>query len=186
MMAEITNCPVCRQRCPVENLGCGRGETAIRALRSGEPGIVHERHAMGTADKLTMTFLRLGRMGSLALMDDDPQSRVLGMIAGHGNWMTQTQLAKRMGPQAKILEETLQTLETDGFIHRSPSEYDGGETKISLTERGLADAEKLRARRSEKAVDAFHALDEAEQDQLLTLMGKLDKDWRVRFGGFRK
>ncbi|MBO4677376.1 MAG: hypothetical protein J5633_07520 [Oscillospiraceae bacterium] len=184
-MEENKVCPGCLRHCEKGELNCGRGE----AIRVGElkpeggHGGPDRRPPDGqasAAQQLAFLLNGIGRMGRFALEPRDAAAPILDMLEGHRGWMTEQELARRLGPRGAGLSQTLLELEKPGWITRTAGRY-GPNPEVHITKAGRTRTRELGMKRGEQAEEAFRALSEEEQKQLASLLEKLSGDWRERF-----
>jgi DNA-binding MarR family transcriptional regulator len=79
---------------------------------------------------------------------------VLGLLERDGPQGT-SELARRERMRPQSMAETINELETDGLVRRSPDPTDGRRVQISLTARGRDQVRRSRARREEWLAQAI-------------------------------
>lgn len=125
----------------------------------------------------TMRFLYEGR-GS--------QKRILIVLDEIGNSITQRKLTERLGIQPGSASEVIAKLESAGYIRRTPNESDRRTADIELTETGKALAAEAKEQRMRRHEQMFSCLAEDEKNQLLSLLEKVNTDWKERYQGIRE
>lgn len=127
----------------------------------------------------TMRFLYEGK-GS--------QKRILIVLDENGSSITQRELTRQLGIQPGSASEVIAKLEGAGYVKRTPNETDRRTTDVALTAEGKSAAARARAERVNRHEQMFSCLSEDEKHQLLSLLGKVNKDWEDRYqdGGERK
>ena len=116
----------------------------------------------------TMRFLYEGK-GS--------QKRILIVLLETGK-ITQRALTERLGIQPGSASEVIAKLENAGLIRRTVSEEDRRTADISLTEEGKKQAAEAAEQRNRRHEQMFSSLSEDEKVQLLTLLEKINLDWK--------
>lgn len=96
--------------------------------------------------------------------------------------ITQRELTKYLGIQPGSVSEVLAKLESAGLITRSTSEADRRTVDISLTPSGREAAQEVMALRQNRHQEMFVCLSAEEKAQLLLLLQKINRDWKVRYG----
>ena len=114
------------------------------------------------------------------------QKRVLIVLEKQGGQMTQRELTRQLGIQPGSASEVIAKLEGAGYIERSPDETDRRTVKIQLTESGKQLAVEARAQRIQRYEEMFSGFTEAEKEELLSLLEKLNCDWELRYGHLRE
>lgn len=138
--------------------------------------------ALDTDGKLAVKLRELHHRGRGVMESRGGQGKILGILAREGS-MTQRALTEQLGIQPGSASEVIGKLERAGLIERSENAADRRTADIKLTEQGREQAESAP---KEKPV-LFSALSDEEKAQLLSLLEKLDADWKSRFseGGHR-
>jgi len=113
------------------------------------------------------------------------QKRILIVLSETGT-ITQRELTQRLGIQSGSASEVIAKLEHTGLVARSLSETDRRTTDISLTEEGRRQAQAAIDERVRRHKEMFSALTSEEKQQLLSLLEKVNSDWRVRYGSRRE
>lgn len=135
---------------------------------------INERLVMNLRDlSHTMRFLYEGK-GS--------QKRILIILEETGGRITQQRLTERLGIQPGSVSEVTAKLESAGYIRRSPNETDRRTMDIELTEKGKLLAVEAKNKRIARHEQMFSALCDDEKNVLLSLLEKLNNDWRERYG----
>ncbi|MDO4322120.1 MAG: MarR family transcriptional regulator [Lachnospiraceae bacterium] len=120
----------------------------------------------------TMRFLYEGR-GS--------QKRILIVLSEIGGSVTQKELTERLGIQPGSASEVIAKLEDAGYIKRTPNEADRRTINIDLTGTGKTAAEEARKERKQRHEQMFSCLSEDEKEELLSLLEKVNTDWKQRY-----
>ena len=125
-------------------------------------------------DSLMGQWMRAHRALERMPADHRGVKRVLRLLDLGGGSMTQHELMQLMDVRPGSLSELLGKMEARGLIARERGESDHRRVTICLTDAGQEKA-KERGRR-----DLFAALDDAEKEQLKTLLAKLTASWEDR------
>jgi DNA-binding MarR family transcriptional regulator/GNAT superfamily N-acetyltransferase len=102
------------------------------------------------------------------------QVRVLYELA-HRETSTASELAKELGLDTGYLSRILRGFQNDGLIERRPSEADGRQSLLRLTDRGQQAFAPLTARSSEQIGAMLSGLSPGEQDRLLAAMRTIEE-----------
>ena len=86
---------------------------------------------------------------------------------------TQLDLVKATHLKAPTISVVLQKLEHDGYVSRTPDQYDLRATRVYLTEKGRELDNKMKARIRAEEEEAMSNLTPSEYDTLLKLLEKL-------------
>ena len=86
---------------------------------------------------------------------------------------TQLDLVKATHLKAPTISVVLQKLEHDGYVRRTPDQYDLRATRVYLTEKGRDLDKKMKARIRAEEEEAMRNLTPSEYDTLLKLLEKL-------------
>lgn len=86
---------------------------------------------------------------------------------------TQLDLVKATHLKAPTISVVLQKLEHEGFVRRTPDQYDLRATRVYLTEKGREVDEKMRKRIRMEEEQAMSNLTSGEYDTLVRLLEKL-------------
>lgn len=108
------------------------------------------------------------------------QKRIL-IIIKEVESITQRDLTMRLGIQPGSVSEILSKLENAGLIQRTMSETDRRTANISLTDQGKQMACEAAEQRSRRHGEMFSCLTEHEKEELLTLLEKVNTDWKQRY-----
>lgn len=131
--------------------------------------------SLSRGDKLAFQLHSLSRrMAQNQPREKAGQSRILALLAQRGE-LTQRQLVALAGIRSSSLSELLGKLERAGLIQRSPCPTDRRTTLVALTEQGRQQATQSQAAGN---TDPFQALSSQEQQQLLSLLEKLNQSQR--------
>jgi DNA-binding MarR family transcriptional regulator len=104
------------------------------------------------------------------------QFDVLAHVGAHEG-ITQQELAQRLLVTQGAITQLLDRLERRGVIRRCP---DGRINRLVLTEEGRSLRESVVPQQEQFQAEQFAALTQAEQRQLLALLGKLQRSQRER------
>ncbi len=110
------------------------------------------------------------------------QRRILNIIHDAGT-ITQSALTRRLDIQPGSASEFLGKLESAGLIVRTPSEADRRTVDVRLTPEGEVRAEEAARERREHHAQMFACLSGEEKDTLISLLEKINDDWRTRYPG---
>lgn len=113
------------------------------------------------------------------------QKRVLIVLHETGT-ITQRELTQRLGIQPGSASEVIAKLESAGLVERALSEADRRTADISLTDAGRHQAEEALEQRKHRHEEMFSALTTGEKEQLLSLLEKVNDDWKIRYPGSRE
>ena len=134
---------------------------------------------MNIDQKLMLNIMMLGRRSHNAVDRKSGQNRVLMLLREQGS-MSQRDLTERLGIQPGSVSEILRKLEDAFLIERVPDDSDRRGKLVKLTADGLVLADSLQTRdREENSV--FSVLSEEEKSSLLSMMERVNQDWRTRF-----
>lgn len=91
-----------------------------------------------------------------------------------GNPLTPTALAQALNVRPPTITKTINRLQSQGFLDKSPSQSDGRQAEISLTEKGheAIDAIRKSVKRTEKK--ALKGLDKKEVKAAVKLLAKIE------------
>lgn len=113
------------------------------------------------------------------------QKRVLIVLNETGT-VTQRELTQRLGIQPGSASEVIAKLESMGLVERTLSEADRRTANISLTDAGRHQAEEVLEQRQRRHEEMFSVLTAGEKEQLLSLLEKVNDDWKIRYPGSRE
>lgn len=185
-------CTQCPEHCPVTDLKCGKGRSCFGQQRGtmGEKrdhkhDRRHEhnydhRHGCGQTisweqDDLYNILRTCGHYLYHRFGKDMGQGRILAILSERES-ITQKELQEILRIQSGSVTEILTKLEEKGLIRRKRDERDKRCCIIELTEEGCEVFDRRKRQEGERA-KLFTALDEAEQEELKRLLGKLLEDW---------
>lgn len=131
-------------------------------------------------DKLILNFRDINHIIRSLYEGRGSQKRILIILLEAGT-ITQRRLTGQLGIQPGSASEILAKLEKNGLIIRSENEEDRRTTDITLTEQGKELAEEAKNQRKGRHEEMFSCLEEKEKDTLLTLLEKVNADWRERY-----
>ncbi|MDO5785193.1 MAG: MarR family transcriptional regulator [Eubacteriales bacterium] len=145
----------------------------------------HKAHydTVGTNDKLVINLRDLGHTMRLLYEGKGSQKRVLIILDEIGGSITQRKLTERLGIQPGSASEVIAKLESAGYIKRTPNETDRRTADIALTETGKVLAAEARAQRIHRHEQMFACLSDAEKNELLSLLERINADWEKRYRG---
>jgi len=92
---------------------------------------------------------------------------------GSGEALTQKTLAEAAAVEQPTMAATLNRMERDGLIRRVPDPTDGRSSLVSLTRGAMAKVPKVQAATRDVNQVALSNLSDAEQAQLLLLLGRV-------------
>ena len=104
------------------------------------------------------------------------QSKILEIIADHGNVISQKDLQERLGIKSGSMSEVVIKLEKKGLISRSRSDEDKRAYNISLTEMGKEKYLEHKERDHDSST-LFVALSREEKKELNEMLGRLIGSW---------
>ena len=144
-----------------------------RAAQKTAPTAI-ERAPLSLEDRLALQLRVLERtMERNQPNQKSGQSRLLTLLAAQPEGqLTQRALMEHMGIRSSSLSELVHKLERSGLVQRAECPADRRTALVSLTEQGRAKAAGL----SGAETTPFRVLSTAEQETLLTLLTKLNKD----------
>ncbi len=109
--------------------------------------------------------------------DDNPISqrsgRLILMELSRKDGCTQLDLVRATHLKAPTISVTLQKLEKDGFVHRTPDEFDLRATRVFLTEKGKLLDSQIKKRIHEEEAAATKDLTQEETETLILLLTKI-------------
>ena len=136
---------------------------------------------MDTDSKIIMNLRKLWHIIRFSHEGKDSQDRILLMLMRSGG-MTQKQLAERMDIRPGSASEVLTKLENAGLITRTENSEDRRNVDIVLNDDGLARAQMAARQREAHRAEMLSVLTEDEKDTLLTILEKLNSNWRDKYG----
>lgn len=142
------------------------------------PAVAYD--ALDINNKLIINLRDLGHVIRFLFEGKGSQKRILIILYESGG-MTQRELTERLGVQPGSASEVIGKLENAGLIQRTPSPTDRRTTDVQLTPSGQIQAEEAARQRQSRHQEMFSCLSEAEADDLLTLLEKLNTDWERRY-----
>ena len=114
------------------------------------------------------------------------QKRILIVLEEIGGSITQQKLTERLGIQPESVSEVISKLENAGYIRRTQNESDRRTSVIELTEAGKVIAIEARDQRIRRRQQMFSCLSGSEKYELLSLLEKVNTDWKERYGDIEK
>ena len=108
--------------------------------------------------------------------------RAILMELSHSESVTQYELAKRTHLTAPTVSVTLQKMEHDGYITRTPDENDLRQMRVSLTEKGKAAEADNRARANALEQTLLNGLTDEERAQLSALLTTMETNLHQTVG----
>ena len=103
------------------------------------------------------------------------RERLLTLIGSFEGGVRQKTLTERLRINPSSVSELISKLENDGYVRRTVDPSDKRATLITLTELGEARTAELADERNERLDRAFAALTDAEKEQLIGLLRKLNE-----------
>ncbi|MBD5451706.1 MAG: MarR family transcriptional regulator [Lachnospiraceae bacterium] len=131
-------------------------------------------------DKLMINFWDIDHTMHSLYEGRGSQKRILIILLEFGT-ITQRGLTEWLGIQPGSASEVIAKLEKSGLIARTENPVDRRTTDITLTEQGRVKAEEAAQQRRMRHEQMFATLTEDEKVTLLTLLEKLNADWRERY-----
>jgi len=104
------------------------------------------------------------------------QERILMIVEQKGK-ITQRGLMDIIGIQSGSMSEIIAKVEERGFICRVKNQNDKRNLDIMLTEKGKAEAKRVRLHREEVQRKLYAPLSDEEKEQLIVLLNKLATVW---------
>ncbi|MGN1343914.1 MAG: MarR family winged helix-turn-helix transcriptional regulator [Traorella sp.] len=185
-------CPCCGRHCNVDDLHCDRGReyarTGVIPERKDHEGRHHEgkhHHRKDLKDmnetmKLVHNFREICHVIHHHSQGKGSQQRIL-IILNETNEISQKDLTERLGIQPGSASEVLSKLENASLIQRQSNEEDRRTAMISLTEKGKEEAKMALKNRNNLYEEMFTCLNSEEKEQLLSLLEKINADWREKY-----
>ncbi len=102
--------------------------------------------------------------------------RQILMELSHMGCATQYELAKRTHLSAPTVSVTLQKMEHDGYIIRTPDEKDLRQMQVTLTEKGICAERDNRIRANALEQTLLEGLSDSEQAELALLLDKMEEN----------
>ena len=134
-------------------------------------------------DKLIINLRDLSHTMRFLYEGKGSQKRILIVLEEIGSSVTQRELTERLGIQPGSASEVIAKLESAGYIKRTPSETDRRTADIGLTETGKKYASEAREQRIRRHEEMFSCLSDGEKNELLSLLEKVNADWKNRYQG---
>jgi DNA-binding MarR family transcriptional regulator len=113
------------------------------------------------------------------------QIKLLNMLA-EGGVIPMKQIVEVFDIRPSSASELVSKLEARGFVSRETDSVDKRVTNISITDEGRKFADEASAGRNERLTTLFAGLTEEEQEQLVTLLQKLNDSMREKIGPLDK
>lgn len=110
------------------------------------------------------------------------QKRVLMVLRETGT-ITQRELTAQLGIQSGSASEVIAKLENAGLIIRTLSEADRRTADITLTKEGQRQADEALKQRQRRHEEMFSILSPEEKTQLLSMLEKINEEWKIRYQG---
>jgi len=184
MENQTETCPLCRNHCPVNDLGCDRGRKyqAEKAESMAGFSSSHETEQLGgekeasREERLMNLFYQGAHLVYHRGGHTRGQGRILHFLHHHGA-MTQRELQEYAGIKSASLSELLEKAESNGFLSRFRNSGDKRTVNVSLTELGKSNARDFDKEKGETDKSSFSCLTDEEQEQLESLLSKLVSFW---------
>lgn len=135
---------------------------------------------VGIHDKLIINLRDLSHIMRFLYEGKGSQKRIL-IIMNEVGIITQRELTERLGIQPGSASEVIAKLEDAGYIMRTPSKTDRRTMDIELTETGKVSALEAAGQRNRRHEEMFSCLSADEKDTLLSLLEKVNTDWKRRY-----
>lgn len=132
-------------------------------------------------DKLIINLRDLSHTMRALYEGKGSQKRILIVLDEIGGSATQCELTERLGIQPGSASEVIAKLESAGCIRRTPNETDRRTVDVALTETGKALAAEAREQRIRRHEQMFSCLSDEERNKLLSLLEKVNADWREHY-----
>ena len=131
-------------------------------------------------DKMIINFRDISHTMRALSEGRGSQRRILIMLLEAGT-ITQRRLTEGLGIQPGSASEVLAKLEKGGLITRTASSADRRTTDIALTDQGKSMAQEALRQRQTRHEEMLSVLTEEEKNTLLSLLEKVNNDWRERY-----
>lgn len=188
-MKEIEICPGCERHCDLNTPACGKGrkfaKTDVLSECSRQDEHHREKYIPGNKradmnEKLIINFRDIGYMMCMQYEGKASQKRILIILRESGT-LTQKELTERLGIQPGSASEIIAKLENAGLIVRIQNEKDKRTMNILLTDYGNELASAAAEQRQKRHEEMFACLTPEEKTTLLSLLEKVNTDWKSRF-----
>lgn len=189
-MTENKKCPGCERHCDLSAPACGRGREFAKTGVLPEKHREHHHHSKDAAhyhsadtnEKLVINLRDISHLMRAQYEGKASQKRILIILHESGT-LAQKELTERLGIQPGSASEILSKLENAGLIARVQNKTDRRTTDIQLTDAGTQLALEAAAQRQKRHEEMFCCLTAEEKATLLSLLEKINCDWRKRFAG---
>lgn len=138
-------------------------------------------HDSNINDKLVICLRDISHTMRFLYEGKGSQKRILIILDEIGTAITQQKLTERLGIQPGSVSEVIAKLENAGYIRRTPNEADRRTTDIQLTKTGKAAAAQASRQRIQRHEQMFSCLSDTQKKELLSLLEKINADWRGRY-----
>ena len=108
--------------------------------------------------------------------------RMILMELSHCKHATQYELAKRTHLTAPTVSVTLQKMEHDGYITRTPDEHDLRQMQVSLTQKGIEAELANRARANALEQQILDGFSDEDKEQLTALLTRMEANLHTAVG----
>lgn len=148
----------------------------------------HEAHynAANINDKLVINLRDLSHTMHFLYEGKGSQKRILIVLDETGGSTTQRKLTEHLGIQPGSVSEVIAKLENAGYIKRTPNETDRRTVDVELTEMGKVLAVEAKKQRIHRHEQMFSCLLDDEKKQLLSLLEKVNADWKEHYQDMEK
>lgn len=193
---NITNCTLCENQCPINDLKCGRGRLFLAALQGDEQakktleeikekghGFHHSGHGgfrhhgdcgENGGSELEKILGKCMRFLQHHLHRGGGKGKIIHILAKRES-LTQKELQDILEIKPGSVSEIISKLEDKGLIKRQKDEEDKRKVVLHITEQGKKFAKEHLERKNSENI--FAGLTEDEQEQLKTLLKKLLNSW---------
>lgn len=147
--------------------------------KNGQQSPAHP--APGINDKLIYNLRDVSHVMRSLYEGRGSQKHILIVLDEIGGPVTQRALTERLGIRPGSASEVIAKLESAGYIRRSPNETDQRTSDIIATEAGKEAAAEAKKNRRQRHEEMFSCLSEEEKNTLLSLLEKINGDWKERY-----
>lgn len=139
-------------------------------------------NAAGINDKLILNLRDMSHIMRSLYEGRGSQKRILIILEEIDGSITQRELTERLGIQPGSASEVIAKLEGAGAVKRTPGKTDRRTVDIELTDEGKLLASEAREQRTCRHREMFSCLTAEEKTKLLSLLEKVNADWKERYG----
>lgn len=140
--------------------------------------MIDDKNKQTQINELLITHIRNMSHTMRSLYEGKGSQKRILIILSQSKQMTQQTLTEKLGIKPSSVSEVLAKLENAQLISRSPSQVDRRTTDIALTAQGKALAMEALEQRNKRHDEMFSCLSEDEKKQFLTLLKKINDDWK--------